>query len=617
MKAMRLIWGIGGILFIIGSLLVSAVGSFAQTSTGTGVPVVAITTPTNGAIFPALTNIQLIAEGSDSNGYVTSMEFFAGTNSLGIVTNAVIVDPPVPPNGFVAGTRAFFLTWSNVPAGPYILTAKGTANNGLSAVSAPVYIRVGPTSNLPPTVAIVEPTNGAVFPAQTNIQITAETGEWSIPPGLVTSVEFLAGTNILGVVTDYVSPLVLTPGGPITQYFTLIWSNVPPGKYALTAEAKDTHGLSAISALVNITVGSVSNLPPIVRITSPPNNAVFRAPVTLPLFAYAHSPGGDIVSVDYYDGTNLLGSGNPIMPTPVTPLADGTPAYSTPVSPGPIPSPLPPIIIFPTNLYVFIWSNVPIGMHVLTAVATDNNGLSTTSDPVNITILPGLPPPTNLDIVNIVATEPIAIEGTNCWPWLGLAGGPLTWSNWVSPTPICRVFTNYGPKDAVFTVGRLGSTNSDLTVNYSIGGTASNGVDYVMLPGFVTISAGECSARITVVPLDDGPPDIPKTVILTLTPSTNLPPDYLVGFPPKAAAIILEGPVWPVSAVMSDKCFHLGTTGPDGGWFHIECSPDLINWTPICTNQVVNGKIDFVDPDAISNSCRYYRAVPEPGVSAQ
>ncbi len=40
-------------------------------------------------------------------------------------------------------------------------------------------------------------------------------------------------------------------------------------------------------------------------------------------------------------------------------------------------------------------------------------------------------------------------------------------------------------------------------------------------------------------------------------------------------------------------------------------STDLQTWTALCTNQVVNGAIDFIDPDAPSNQIRFYRAVPE------
>ena len=85
-------------------------------------PAVALTEPPNGAVYTAPATIQLIAEASDVNGLVTSVEFFNGSNSLGVVTNFAIVDPPGPlVAGFVPGTRAFFLTWSNVPSGPPIV----------------------------------------------------------------------------------------------------------------------------------------------------------------------------------------------------------------------------------------------------------------------------------------------------------------------------------------------------------------------------------------------------------------------------------------------------------------------------------------------------------------
>src|SRR5207249_5437230 len=134
-----------------------------------------------------------------------------------------------------------------------------------------------------------------------------------------------------------------------------------------------------------------------------------------------------------------------------------------------------------------------------------------------------------------------------------------TWSGW--PGTVCRTFTNCGPKNATFVVRRFGSTNDDLTVSYAIGGTASNGVEYVSLPGSVTIGAGERSAQISVVPIDDGPPDISSTVILKLLPETN----YFVGFPSRAAALIIDGPVpWPLTGILPDRSFHLQASAPDG-----------------------------------------------------
>jgi len=69
---------------------------------------------------------------------------------------------------------------------------------------------------------------------------------------------------------------------------------------------------------------------------------------------------------------------------------------------------------------------------------------------------------------------------------------------------------------------------------------------------------------------------------------------------------------WPPRpTLLPDRCFHITSAGPDGAWIRVECTSDLRNWTPICTNQVFNGSLDFVDPDAQQNQVRFYRAVPE------
>ncbi|MCW5552956.1 MAG: Ig-like domain-containing protein [Verrucomicrobiae bacterium] len=67
------------------------------------------------------------------------------------------------------------------------------------------------------------------------------------------------------------------------------------------------------------------------------------------------------------------------------------------------------------------------------------------------------------------------------------------------------------------TATRTGSTTGALTVNYLISGTAENGVDYVALPGSVTIPIGASTAAIAVTPIDDAVLDPVETVILTLT----------------------------------------------------------------------------------------------------
>lgn len=544
-------------------------------------PLVKMFDPTDGAVFFSPAEIALGAIGYDPDGSVASVEFFAGTNSLGLATVGAVLDPPFP-DGAGPGARAFFLVWSNPPPGDYVLTAKATDNVGAPSVSSSIKISVqtgSPPTNHPPIVRIQTPQSGARFFAPVDIPICA--GAYDLD-GYVATVEFFAGTNSLGIRTN--NPISAGPMNP----FCLIWSNVPPGDYVLTAKATDSGGASATSEPIKIAVleRSTTNYPPVVRIMSPPNGATFRGTVNLPIYAYAKDPDGQILSVEFFAGTNGLGVGK------------GFCLGST------VPSPLN----CPTNLFVLTWSNVPVGSFAITAKATDNDGASTISSPVNINILPPPPPPTNRPaIVSIVASDPLAIEGTNCWPWLGVEGVNPTWGNWTTNNTL-KYFTNCGPKNATFTVRRYGDTNQDLVVDYAVGGSATNGVDYVPLPGSVTIPAGERHALITLVPIDDGPPDISSTVILKLAPSTN----YVIGWPGRAAALILEShPPRPLTGMLPDNTFALSAAGPDGAWFHVEFSSDLVHWTSICTNQVVNGTVTFVDPDAQANGSRFYRTVPE------
>jgi len=550
-------------------------------------PNVTIFAPTNGAKFTLPTDVQLAAFGGDPDGYVTSVEFFAGDRSLGVVSNGVIVDPPFQ-DGAGPGSRAFFLTWSNPATGDYVLTAKATDDGGASTISSPIKIAVlqgPPPTNQPPVVKIALPADGSSFFTPVDIPICAEADDRD---GYVSTVEFFADRKSLGIKTN--NPASAGPMNP----FCLVWSNVPPGTYTLTAVATDNDDGSTTSDPIKILVSQgppppPTNSPPMVRMTSPPNGAVFRAPVNVPLYSFASDRDGSVSSVEFFAGTNSLGLGRGLC---VEPLPMGGAPF-----------------ICPSNIFVLVWSNAPPGGYVLTAVATDNGGASATSGPVKITVLASPPPPTNRPpIVNVLASDPVAIEGTNCWPWFGLANVAPTWSEWAGPSAVWRFFTNCGPKNAAFTVHRWGSTNDDLAVNYDVGGTAKNGVDYVPLPGSVVIPAGQRHADITVIPLDDGPPDISSTVIIKITGSTN----YILGYPRRAAVLILDSK-WPrsTSGLLSDGSFHLEASGPDGAWFHVEYSTNLLNWTALCTNQVVEGSIDFVDPDAPGDNSRFYRTVPE------
>ncbi len=70
-----------------------------------------------------------------------------------------------------------------------------------------------------------------------------------------------------------------------------------------------------------------------------------------------------------------------------------------------------------------------------------------------------------------------------------------------------------------FPTGITSSVSS--TINYTIAGTAINGIDYSLLTGSVIIPAGDNSAYIDITVLDDQTIEPTETVSLTLTSATN------------------------------------------------------------------------------------------------
>ncbi|MCZ8250277.1 choice-of-anchor L domain-containing protein [Microcystis sp. LE19-195.1E] len=63
--------------------------------------------------------------------------------------------------------------------------------------------------------------------------------------------------------------------------------------------------------------------------------------------------------------------------------------------------------------------------------------------------------------------------------------------------------TEDGTTNLVYTFTRNGVTTNPLTVNYTVGGTATNGTDYTSIPTSVTFAAGSSTATVTVDPTAD------------------------------------------------------------------------------------------------------------------
>jgi len=113
--------------------------------------------------------------------------------------------------------------------------------------------------------------------------------------------------------------------------------------------------------------------------------------------------------------------------------------------------------------------------------------------------------------------------------------------------------------DSSFYISRLG-TAGNLTVNYTMSGTATNGTDYTSLPGSVVIPDGATGVDITVTPLDDTLREGTETVTLTLAAG----PGY--GFEVASATLYLEDNDLPSSLASMGFTNSASTTSeaPDG-----------------------------------------------------
>jgi hypothetical protein len=419
-------------------------------------PVVQIVTPGDGTVFLTPVDISICAMASYFTDTVASVEFFAGTNLLGLVTNS-----PVEPGGREAcrlPVAYFCLSWTNVPPGAYALTATAKDLAGNTETSAAVDITV--VTNLPPRVVITKPASGATILGPTNITICATA--FNPERGTVTQVQFYEGTNSLGVVTNVPTTYVTNKYGVfpiINTSYCLTWNGVKPGAYTLTAVATDNDGAMTTSEPVDISV--VNHLPPKVKLISPYNGASYYAPATVGICAAATDPDGTVTNVEFLAGTNILA--NVATSTTVTNFEG----------------------IY--NEFCFTWNGVAKGAYALTAVATDNAGASGTSAPINITVLP--PPPPSVKITSPFNGE-LFIAPANIW--------------------ICSA-TRYFP-DSVASVQYYAGTNSL--------GIATNG------PGFclqwTKVPAG--AYALTATAKDVAGTNIVTSPAVDITVITNRPP---------------------------------------------------------------------------------------------
>jgi len=202
-------------------------------------PVVALTSPPNGARFPVGVPVAVTADATNANGIGVRVEFLNNNAVVGLVSNA-----------------PFGLVLSNLPPGTYELAARAINDLGGRSTSESARVSV----HDPPLVSIAYPTNESIFPTNTIVRVTNLVS--SI--GTTVNVQLFANGNL---VAEGASPFIFD------------WRPVLKGVYLLTAVAADDLGQRATSAPVTVRI-STDGVPPTIKITSsPPNFSRTTSPV--------------------------------------------------------------------------------------------------------------------------------------------------------------------------------------------------------------------------------------------------------------------------------------------------------------------------------------------------
>jgi subtilisin family serine protease/sulfur relay (sulfurtransferase) complex TusBCD TusD component (DsrE family) len=366
-----------------------------------GSPLVALTSPGNGAGFSAPATITVTATASDQDGSITSVGFYSSGSLIGTAT-----------------TSPYSVEWTGITAGTYTLSAVATDDQGNTSTSSPVTVHVrqlsggsglvnvaataaGATATASSSLSAAFPPSSAINGDRDGLNFGAG-GGWhdgtsnAYPDWL--QVDFsgsqtISEIDVFSVQDTYTAPATPTETMTFTKYGltdfeTQYWSGdgwqtipgtivtgndlvwrqfvfAPITTSRIRIAVADTQ--DSYSRIVEVEAWGAApasgNGPPTITLTTPADGTSFIAPAAFTLAATASDPDGTVSSVSFYSNGSLIGS-------------DTTSPYSVEMT------------------------AVPTGSYSLTAVAVDNQGAATTSTATTVNVTHA---PPGAGLVNVAA----------------------------------------------------------------------------------------------------------------------------------------------------------------------------------------------------------------------
>ncbi|QJR11141.1 Tol-Pal system protein TolB [Usitatibacter rugosus] len=196
-------------------------------------PAVAITAPAANAAYLAPTDITITATAQDSDGSITKIEIFSGTDKRG-----------------ECATSPCTISWTAVPPGTYSLTAKATDDRGGTATTAAVPVTVGVLTG---TVSVT-PTPADIGTA---VQINARAQSPAAATGLPLRVRVLNAAN--ATVSEWDTTATLVAGVPFIWAFSWDTTGQAAGTYTVAFYDRRT-GSNVVLATTTLTLRAAGNV---------------------------------------------------------------------------------------------------------------------------------------------------------------------------------------------------------------------------------------------------------------------------------------------------------------------------------------------------------------------
>ena len=301
-----------------GNALESTTGATINIVEANALPVVEITSPVESSSFTTGDDVPIVATASDTDGTISSVEFFDGTTSIG-------TDAEAP----------YAVTLPSISEGDHIITATATDDAGGQTTSEAVTITA--VSQAADIVLVPSATTitgiGETFTVSVQIQavgnqeVNAAETTFSYDPNVIQ----VNGTNGITVNKTTFDQLAVTPQAPSDassntlayaggsannatgsfEVFSIEFVTVGVGTTDFTFFAENSVLLTEQELLRNLSAPTITvstnNTLPTVTITSPEESTTFMTGNDVPIVATATDDDGTISFVEFFDGTTSLG----------------------------------------------------------------------------------------------------------------------------------------------------------------------------------------------------------------------------------------------------------------------------------------------------------------------